>query len=1276
MTYSDSTKMAIAIATAMLLVVGLVYFMGVRNTFAVAPSDYGLKEGNTISAAGSNDPDVYIVNDWGYKRLFLNPVIFGFYGQLTGGFAGVKNVSPATRDAFITSGLFRNCETNDQKVYGVETTGEDTGTFHWVNTSGAQAVSDDPNFFKKVFCINTNEFNWYPKGSDYTSVNQVPNYTRTPGATPTPSVVSGPVNVMLASDNPGAATLTKNATGFTLMKIALSGNGTIQTLRVVRGGAGLTADFSNVYLYNGAQRLTSGRTLSSADGSTTFSNLNFTVNGSAVLSVVADMAGTAGDVDNLSIGSSDITLVGGGTAGGSFPLQSSNFTISGSSGGGITVDSSGSLANPNAGQTNVEVAEFKLTANTEGAYVKRLQFIQGGTIANSGLTNLKLNVSGQTIGTGSMTSNGYAVFDLSSNPYFIAKGDVRIFQVYADVTGKKADTITLYFETSSDVLATGNQYGFGMAPTFNNMSSAATAQALTLQGGVLTLSFVGPPATNVPTVATHVHLLDYNMNAAANLDIRKTAIILCDDMAGAGTYGGVLGSGTATGASLSAGFTDLNNVEIINRDTGTVLVGPADGTSFTSAGATANGGTTTSCGSTGGNDPGYAKLFTDSFSMTAGQTLHLAIVADVKTSNTGNSLTSGSNFKALLGGYGTMVTTAGDLTILKYSDSSTGPYSTDVVPSTLISGNSLTVQGSSLTLALAANPPQSARNFVKGTSNVNDVGFSFSAAQGSNVTITAITLQGYAGSSTTVATTGNPGYMISAIRLVDGDTGAVISATPSANNLSDTSTTSSGKVVFNNLSWTIPSGATKTLLAQVDLGTNAQPTNNYLSFDVAAVGSVTAVDQNSNSVTLANAAVNGTTTAKTYIIYNNTGTITATAAADAAATGAVYWGQTAAPFTKLKFTSTSEGYTINTLNIYDRAATPTSPVNVNRVNLSYTDKSGNTQTMSQSLNSAASTSFGFSGTTAPYVPKDGTMYITVSADMTTAAGNSTRADGVNFVLSLSSVHSDEFKAVGDSGTTITGGSSGQGTTALTISGTGTYVDGQTQYVYRSFPQLAYISTPATTLNVGQDVLRFSITAMGLASDGATVFFDGATGRSSGSLTFAVLASGELLALNGVNTSNSMGFDLRREIDSSGASVDQLVATRSLVYGATCSGGTVNCARDFSVPGKAASASFRFQDTSGNQSIEIPAGSSNTFVLRLNQVTGFAKGPNTTSGRSGDYLQFVLRGVADDSTATKNQTTAGNISWTDKGGSARISSETNVANILHNLPINGAVIYHP
>ena len=49
----------------------------------------------------------------------------------------------------------------------------------WVNTSGVQAVQDDPDFFKKVFCINKKEFNWYPKSQTaLTTVKEVPKYER------------------------------------------------------------------------------------------------------------------------------------------------------------------------------------------------------------------------------------------------------------------------------------------------------------------------------------------------------------------------------------------------------------------------------------------------------------------------------------------------------------------------------------------------------------------------------------------------------------------------------------------------------------------------------------------------------------------------------------------------------------------------------------------------------------------------------------------------------------------------------------------------------------------------------------------------------------------------------------------------------------------------------------------------------------------------------------------------------------------------------------------
>lgn len=164
---------------------------------AARPSDFDLKEGDLISAIFSDDPDVYIINEHGYKRLFLNPEIFEFYGHL-GGFVNVKLVTSEVRDAFTTSGYFRNCENNDVRVYGVDVSDEDMGILRWIDTSGEQAVNDDADFFRKVFCINNKESNWYPKGKIFKSVSEVPRYKRVttpaiPVPTPTPQIIYIPV---------------------------------------------------------------------------------------------------------------------------------------------------------------------------------------------------------------------------------------------------------------------------------------------------------------------------------------------------------------------------------------------------------------------------------------------------------------------------------------------------------------------------------------------------------------------------------------------------------------------------------------------------------------------------------------------------------------------------------------------------------------------------------------------------------------------------------------------------------------------------------------------------------------------------------------------------------------------------------------------------------------------------------------------------------------------------------------------------------------------------
>ena len=141
-----------------------------------SPEDFGLTEGAVIRSSSVGDPDIYIVSATGYKRLILSPAIFSIYGHLR--WDGVLEVGSGVRDAYQTSAFFRNCETGDPKVYALEVTSEDIAELHWINVSAEDALVQDDDFFKKVFCMNAEEFASYIVASTYTSLSEVPAYVR------------------------------------------------------------------------------------------------------------------------------------------------------------------------------------------------------------------------------------------------------------------------------------------------------------------------------------------------------------------------------------------------------------------------------------------------------------------------------------------------------------------------------------------------------------------------------------------------------------------------------------------------------------------------------------------------------------------------------------------------------------------------------------------------------------------------------------------------------------------------------------------------------------------------------------------------------------------------------------------------------------------------------------------------------------------------------------------------------------------------------------------
>ncbi len=110
----------------------------------VNPEYFSLHEGDFIQAVG--DKDVYIINEYGYKRIVLSPTICLLYAHLgaRGCFDAIHKVTPDVRDAFITSPYYSNGYTKDGIVYKLIITGEDS----------AYLVRDPHPLDNSVFFIN------------------------------------------------------------------------------------------------------------------------------------------------------------------------------------------------------------------------------------------------------------------------------------------------------------------------------------------------------------------------------------------------------------------------------------------------------------------------------------------------------------------------------------------------------------------------------------------------------------------------------------------------------------------------------------------------------------------------------------------------------------------------------------------------------------------------------------------------------------------------------------------------------------------------------------------------------------------------------------------------------------------------------------------------------------------------------------------------------------------------------------------------------------------
>lgn len=841
-------------------------------------------------------------------------------------------------------------------------------------------------------------------------------------------------------------TVPKGATAVPVLGIKATASGadmTLNSLVLSRSGVGATTDISNLYFYNDTARIGSGHSVSSDSNTSTFNSLNVDVaeGESAMFYIKADFSSsaTAGNEHFFSIASDSDATVDSGSLSGTYPIDGETFTIGGASAGTVTISKSSSVSNPTIGDSEATIADFKLAGANENMSVEHIALIAKGTISTTGLENLSLIQNGEVLATAaSVDDNQLITFDLDT-PFDLSKGDSRTFTVTAEVTSKARpdDTIKIYLDETTDLVAIGQTYGYGAQVTktaYDNSAADGTdSNWSTVQGGDFTVAFGGPSVSNFAPNAKDIQVLSLTYSSQRDVEVRKLTF---DVAAAAGD--GLIGPTTA---ATAANYTDI---KLVDTDSGSTLMGPQELVLT-------------------GSDATQTITFTDSWYLTAGESVNAAITLDVANEATLDADTIQVTMNAVS-------TTEG------VKDSGTGQYLTDIVPSTTLAGYTHNIQTASLAVALASSPVSD--TFVKGTSGVTLAGFVFTAGSASDVTITKIlpTLA-FCDSATCTAeagawsAAGSSGAVygknfVGTMYLYDADGNQLGTAEAVPNG---------GKPTFDGFNLEVSAGSTETVYLVGDVSSSASA--GAVGVDLEATSDVTAADADDNSVTLTAANPNGATAANATTVamtISTGGTIVVSAPSTqvndqllAASSSDVLLG-------RFKVKATSEDYKVDRIVLYSTVSG--SEDSFASVKIMYPTSLSAPTTLD------GSSSATFTGTAATFanlsfmVPKSNdnvTFEVYVSANShADDSGATDSGDDLQMTLYpyAATTSSNTFNAVGEgSGATSDGDTSG----VIAAAGLST----NHAYVYKTIPTVTVADTAAAIVYGAEaEVFRFTVAA--------------------------------------------------------------------------------------------------------------------------------------------------------------------------------------------------------
>ncbi|MBI3631472.1 MAG: hypothetical protein HY219_01220 [Candidatus Staskawiczbacteria bacterium] len=385
----------------------------------------------------------------------------------------------------------------------------------------------------------------------------------TPGQ---PSVPTGAgLSVMLASDNPVAGTVVSGAStaqgGADLAHLTfLNGDNAevkVTSLKLKRTGISNDATLANVYLYDGANRLTDGASVSS--GMITFndpSGLFMVPAGSSkTIRVLVDLAtGASGQTMGVSVDSASGVTTNASSVKGNFPVSGNLFTAASGSMATVSFATSTTPATASVDpQNDYTVWQNVTTISTRAVTLKRFALRQTGSALAADIKNYRLYIDGVQAGSAvaNTDANGYVTFDLSANPLRVETGS-RTIKVLADIIGGSSKTFIFSLRQTSDAAFTDTQFGVDVIPQANSTTfSARTTGTETINSGTLTFTkTTDSPAGNIVLSAPNAVLARYTLTAAGE-PVKVTDL-----------YVGIVDSTTAAVANFRNGALYANGVQI------------------------------------------------------------------------------------------------------------------------------------------------------------------------------------------------------------------------------------------------------------------------------------------------------------------------------------------------------------------------------------------------------------------------------------------------------------------------------------------------------------------------------------------------------------------------------------------------------------------------------------------------------------------------------------------------------------------------------------------